>query len=103
MPDPKLPGKPAQVVGDVIPGLMDSLGLSDRYGEEEIGRAWTQIVGEPLCLQTAPIKLKHRVLHVRVIQPTVHYVLDGMREGLLRGLQERFGKDRICELKFVLR
>ncbi|MFT4639287.1 MAG: hypothetical protein ACI8T1_002612 [Verrucomicrobiales bacterium] len=102
VPDPRVPRHNAKVVGDIVPGLMKTLGLSDRYGEEEIGRAWTQIVGHPLCLQTFPMKLKYRTLHVRMIQPTVHFVLEGMREDLLTQLQQRFGKERIQELKFVV-
>ncbi len=103
VPDPQTPRHNAKVVGDVVPGLMKSLGLSERYAEEEIARVWTQIVGHPLCLQTVPIKLKHRTLHIRMIQPTIHFVLEGMREDILAKLQKRFGKERITGLRFVLR
>ena len=103
VPDPKIPRHSAKVIGDVVPGLMKSLGLSDRYAEEEIARAWTQIVGHPLCLQAVPVKLKHRTLHVRMIQPTVHFVLESMRDDLLSRLQQRFGKERITDLRFVVR
>lgn len=103
VPNPKLPQRSAKVIGDVLPGLMNSLGLSDRYAEEEIGRAWSQIVGHPLCVQAMPIKLRHRTLHVRMVQPTIHFVLEGMRAEILAKLQERFGKERISAIKFVLR
>ena len=100
--DPKATRNTAKVIGDVVPNLMDSLGLSERYGAEEIGRVWTQVVGHPLCLQAIPVKLKHRTLHGRMIQPTVHYVLEGMRDDLLAKLQERLGTERILSLKFAV-
>jgi len=99
---PKATKHNAKVIGDIVPDLMDSLGLSERYGEEEIGRVWTQVVGHPLCMQAIPVKLKHRTLHVRMIQPTVHYVLEGMRDELLTKLQARLGKERILSLKFAV-
>lgn len=103
VPTPSENRHSAQVVGDVVPDLMKSLGLSDRYAEEEIGRVWTQIVGHPLCLQTVPIQLKHRTLKVRMIQPTIHYVLETMRDELLEKLQAQLGKERIQRLQFVVR
>ncbi len=103
VPQPSDPRSSAKVVGDVIPGLMKSLGLSDRYAEETIGRAWTQIIGHPLCVQAVPDKLKHRTLEIRVSQPTVHFVLEGMRGEILRSLQKKFGSERIRNVKFVLR
>lgn len=103
VPQPKTPCNTAKVVGDVLPGLMKSLGLSERYAEEEMARAWTQIVGHPVCLQAIPLKLKHRTLHVRMIQPTIHFVLETMRDEILEKLQERFGRERITALKFVIR
>ena len=103
VPQPESAGHAAKPVGDIVPGLMKSLGLSDRYDEEEIGRAWAQIVGHPLCLQTLPTKLRHGTLHIHMIQPTIHFVLEAMREEILSQLQGRFGKRRIRNLKFVVR
>ena len=102
VPDPKIPRHNAKVVGDILPDLMKKMGLSDRYAEEEIARAWMQIVGHPLCFQAVPTKLKHRTLQIRMIQPTIHFVLESMREEILSGLQERFGKERIADLKFLV-
>ena len=102
VPEVELPKNTHKVIGDVLPDVMKSLGLSDRYGEEEIGRAWTSIVGFPLCQQAMPTKLHRKVLHIRMIQPTIHYVLEGMREEILSKFQEQFGT-RISEVKFVLR
>ena len=102
VPDPKVTRSTAKVVGDVVPDLMEALGLSERYGAEEIGRVWTQEVGHPLCLQAVPIKLKHKTLHIRMIQPTVHFVLEGMRDELLTKLQNRLGRERLQSLKFVV-
>lgn len=103
VPEPKVVQHNAKAIGDILPGLMQSLGLSERYAEEEIARAWTQIVGHPMCLQAVPSKLKHQTLHVRMIQPTIHFVLETMREEILEKLQERFGRNRITALKFVIR
>ncbi len=103
VPHQELPKNTSKVVGDVVPGLMKKLGLSDRFDEDEMKRAWMQAVGHPLCLQSVPEKIAHQVLHVRMIQPTIHFVLEDMREEILGKLQERFGKQRIKDIKFILR
>ncbi len=102
VPTPEPVRHNAKVVGDVLPNLMKDLGLTDRYAEEEMARAWTQIVGHPLCMQAVPTRIKREILHVRMIQPTIHFVLEGMRDEILTKLQERFGKQRIRGVKFVV-
>lgn len=100
VPEEPMTKETAQPIGDLLPGVMKKLGLTERYAEEEMARAWTQIVGHPLCVQAVPVGLRRRVLHVRIVQPTIHYVIEGMREEILAGLKQRFGT-RVANIRFV--
>src|SRR4051812_11911131 len=101
-----LPEKPfvrdtSKQVGELVGKLMSTLGLSERLREEEVTRAWREIVGEFVANHSAPQRLQNGVLTVRVLQPTVHYELDRVfKPQLLAKLKSRFGATVIRELKF---
>ena len=68
--------------------------------EEEVKRAWKEIVGEFLASHSTPASLKQGVLIVRVLQPTLHYEFDrNCRPQILAKLRERFGKS-VRDLRF---
>jgi predicted nucleic acid-binding Zn ribbon protein len=91
----------AKPVGSLISQLMSTLGLSERLREEEVSRAWREIVGDFVAAHSAPQRLQNGVLTVRVLQPTVHYELDRVfKPQLLAKLKKRFGATTIKELKF---
>ena len=88
-------------IGDLMTKLMGTLGLRERLREEEVARAWRDIVGEFVANHSTPQKLDKGVLTVRVLQPTVHYELDRVfKPQLLAKLKARFGATVIRELKF---
>src|SRR5437870_3414196 len=59
--------------GDLLPKLLQQLGLSERLRETEVMEAWTQIVGDFIAAHSAPVSLRDGVLFVRVLQPALHY------------------------------
>src|ERR1041385_162222 len=61
---------------DVLPKLMQRLGLKDRLQETEVQNAWSAIVGEFIATHSAPVALREGVLYVRVLQPALHYELE---------------------------
>jgi predicted nucleic acid-binding Zn ribbon protein len=93
----------AKAVGGLVAKWMAELGLEERLREEEITRAWAEIVGPFVAKHSAPHSLEKGVLTVRVLQPTVHYELDRVfKPKLLEKLKTRFGASKIRELKFRL-
>jgi hypothetical protein len=92
-----------KMVGEVLPGLMEKLGLGERYSEQEMMAAWKEIVGEHLGNHSEPIRLRRGVLEVMVHVPLVHYELDRVHKTtVLRKMKERFGKNSILDIRFVL-
>ncbi len=100
LPSTPPPDHRAQRLDGVLEKLMKKLGLSERVREEEIVRAWSDTVGEWIARHSSPSRLRQGVLHVQVLQPTVHYELDRSKAEILRKLRERFGAKVIREVRF---
>src|SRR5687768_6719577 len=79
-------------IGEMLPKVMAGLGLKDRLREEEVLRAWSEVVGEFIAGHSCPQSLKDGVLYVRVLQPAVHFELDRIwKPQILEKLKQRFG------------
>lgn len=86
---------------DVLPKLMQRLGLKERLHENEVMEAWSQIVGEFIAAHSAPVALRDGILYVRVLQPALHYELEQISKiEILRKLKQRFGGKVIRDLRF---
>jgi predicted nucleic acid-binding Zn ribbon protein len=87
--------------GDLLPKLMQELGLSERIRETEVMDAWKQIVGEFIAAHSAPVSLRAGILFVRVLQPALHYQFEQISKAeILRKLKQRFGTKIIREIRF---
>jgi predicted nucleic acid-binding Zn ribbon protein len=83
--------------------LLPKLGIATRIKEADILAAWSGIVGDFIAQHSQPDRLVSGVLHIRVIQSSVRYELDRVwKPEIIRKLQERFGKQTIREIKFIL-
>ncbi len=103
MPAPKARPDRWDNVGDLLPKLMQHLGLSERVRENEILEAWTGIVGEFIAAHSTPVNLREGVLFVRVLQPALHYELEQVSKPvILRKLKQRFGARKVRDLRFRL-
>jgi hypothetical protein len=91
----------AKLVSEPLGRVMQSLGLGDRLREEEVKRAWKEIVGEFLSGHSTPFSLQNGILIVRVLQPTLHYELDRVwKPQLVQKLKQRFGARVVRDIKF---
>jgi predicted nucleic acid-binding Zn ribbon protein len=101
-----LPGKSArpdrwQNAADVLPNLMQRLGLKERLHETEVAEAWSKVVGEFIAAHSTPVALREGVLYVRVLQPALHYELEQISKiDILRKLKQRFGGKIIRDVRF---
>jgi predicted nucleic acid-binding Zn ribbon protein len=90
-----------QSPADVLPKLMQRLGLRERLHETEVIEAWSKIVGEFIATHSAPAALREGVLYVRVLQPALHYELEQIsKREILRKLKQRFGAKTIRDIRF---
>ena len=86
---------------DILPSLMQRLGLKERLHESEVLDAWSNIVGEFIAAHSAPVALREGVLYVRVLQPALHYELEQISKiDILRKLKQRFGAKIIRDVRF---
>lgn len=87
--------------GDVLPKIMQRLGLAERLHETEVLDAWSEIVGDFIAAHSAPMSLREGVLYVRVLQPALHYELEQISKAqILRKLKQRFGARKVRDLRF---
>ena len=89
--------------GDLLPQVMQRLGLKERLRESEVIDAWSSIVGEFIAAHSAPVSLREGILYVRVLQPSLHYELEQIaKAAILRKLKHRFSGKTIRDLRFRL-
>jgi predicted nucleic acid-binding Zn ribbon protein len=101
LPEKKMRPDRWQAPADVLPKLMQRLGLRERLHETEVIEAWSKIVGEFIAAHSAPVALREGVLYVRVLQPALHYELEQVSKiEILRKLKKRFGTKTIRDLRF---
>ena len=86
---------------ELMPKLMQRLGLRERLRETEVIEAWSKIVGDFIATHSAPFALREGILYVRVLQPALHYELEQIsKTEILRKLKQRFGGKTIRDLRF---
>lgn len=92
-----------QQSSDLLPRVMQKLGLKERLRETEVMDAWSSVVGDFIAAHSAPVSLREGVLYVRVLQPSLHYELEQIAKAeILRKLKRRFGFTTIRDLRFRL-
>jgi predicted nucleic acid-binding Zn ribbon protein len=103
LPEPKPRPDRWKPAAELLPALMQKLGLRERLHEKEVIGAWSDIVGEFIAAHSAPVALREGVLYVRVLQPALHYELVQLsKRDILRKLKHRFGVRTIREVRFRL-
>lgn len=101
LPEPKPRPDRWKSAGELLPALMQKLGLRERLHENEVAEAWSAIVGDFIATHSAPVALRDGVLYVRVLQPALHYELELISRGqILRKLKKRFGTRTIRDVRF---
>ena len=101
LPEPKPRPDRWKSAAELLPGLMQRLGLRERLHESEVMEAWSAIVGDFIATHSAPVALRDGILYVRVLQPALHYELELIsRTQILRKLKKRFGPRTIKDVRF---
>jgi len=101
LPQKKVQPDRWQSPSELMPRLMQRLGLRERLRETEVIDAWSRIVGDFIAAHSAPVALREGVLYVRVLQPALHYELEQISKSqVLRKLKQRFGSKTIRDVRF---
>jgi predicted nucleic acid-binding Zn ribbon protein len=103
LPEPKARPDHWEAPAELLPKLMQRLGLKERLHETEVIDAWSKIVGDFIAAHSSPVALREGILYVRVLQPALHYELEQVSKiGILRKLKQRFGAKTIRDIRFRL-
>jgi predicted nucleic acid-binding Zn ribbon protein len=90
-----------QSPSELMPRLMQRLGLRERLRETEVIDAWSKIVGDFIAAHSTPVALREGILYVRVLQPALHYELEQISKSeILRKLKQRFGTKTVRGVRF---
>ncbi len=90
-------------IKEVIPGLLQKLGLESRLWEQALVNEWPVLVGEQVALHTRPGRIYHGVLHVFVKNSAWLNELSRYgRKEMLANLQRRFGTTRIRQIRLQI-
>jgi predicted nucleic acid-binding Zn ribbon protein len=101
LPERKMRPDRWQAPADLVPKVMQRLGLRERLHETEVIEAWSKIVGEFIAAHSTPVALRDGILYVRVLQPALHYELEQVSKSeILRKLKQRFGTKTIRDIRF---
>src|SRR5881397_2574513 len=101
LPERRMRADRWQLPAELVPKMMQRLGLRERLHETEVIEAWSKIVGEFIAAHSAPVALREGVLYVRVLQPALHYELEQVsKTEILRKLKKRFGSRTIRDIRF---
>ena len=101
LPEKKMLAERWQSPAELMPKLMQRLGLRERLRETEVIEAWSKIVGDFIAAHSAPVALRDGILYVRVLQPALHYELEQISKSeILRKLKQRFGGKTIRDIRF---
>jgi len=103
LPERKMRPDRWHALADVLPKLMQRLGLRERLHETEVIDAWSKIVGDFIAAHSAPVALRDGILYVRVLQPALHYELEQIsKPEILRKLKQRFGGKTVRDVRFMV-
>ncbi|SRR5581483_4652541 len=101
LPEPKPSPNQFRPTAELLPKIMQRLGLKERLHEAEVIDAWSKIVGEFIASHSAPVALREGILYVRVLQPALHYELEQVSKiDIVRKLKQRFGGKVVRDVRF---
>lgn len=89
-------------MSDVLTSAMKSMGLKDRFNEEQVFEAWSTLVTPFIAEHARPVSLDNKVLYIQVLHSTIHYELERMKGQILGKMQAEFGANNIREIRFRL-
>ena len=101
LPERKMRADRWQSPAELVPKMMQRLGLRERLHETEVIESWSKTVGEFIAAHSTPFALRDGILYVRVLQPVLHYELEQVSKiDILRKLKQRFGAKTIRDIRF---
>ena len=87
------PARPAPALQQLVPGVMQRLGLAQRLQQSQVFHQWPAIVGADIAKHAQPVSLKNGLLVVAVDHPVWLQELARYHKPLLlQKIRDRIGK-----------
>lgn len=94
-------GRPVKLLSQEVAVALEKLGVGAALSEEDMLKAWNEIMPPVISGNTKPTGFKNGILEVSVLQPSIHYTLDRqMKPDIVKRLQSLFGRKKVKGLKF---
>ncbi len=91
----------ARSAGNVLPSLLDKMGLEQRRSEAEIVRVWNHLIDPALTAHAQPSGLRKGTLFVNVDSSVwLDEIVRYRRKEILQRLQHSFGTGQIQRISF---
>lgn len=87
-------------MGDLLPSILNRLGLEQRFKEQKVLTLWPSIVGDELAARTRAIRVDRGVLHVQVDHGAWMQELHFMEKELLRKLRAHAPGVKLKKIQF---
>ncbi|MDD5496338.1 MAG: DUF721 domain-containing protein [Candidatus Omnitrophica bacterium] len=90
-----------KTLAELVKSVISDLGKKGRVGEEEMSRAWEEVVGKSASRHARPVSLKKATLIVNVDGSSWLYELTTKKKAIVNGLSERLGLGKaLKEIRF---
>ena len=87
-------------VGELLPAVLKSVGLEQKFREQEVLALWPEIVGEHIAARTRAVRVEKGVMFVHVDHGAWMQELHFKEKELLRRLQEKAPAARLKRIRF---
>jgi predicted nucleic acid-binding Zn ribbon protein len=95
-------GKAARRVGEILPGVIATLGLEEKFEEGRLLKRWVEVVGEAIAKRSRPRGFKDGILFIEVENSVWMQELWFQQEKIVKRIRERFPKVKITGIRLEL-
>ncbi len=85
-------------IDELVDQVLRNMGLEQKYKEQEVCLVWPEVVGQLIASRTRSVRVADGKLFVVFTSAVVKNEIRMVKEGLIRALNEKVGKDVIKEM-----
>lgn len=90
-------GKTKQI-DELVGQALRSMGLEQKFKEHEVCMIWPEVVGQMIASRTKSVRMTEGKLFVSFTSAVVKNEIMMVKEGLVRALNEKVGKEVVREM-----
>ncbi len=100
-PRRKRDGDKLRPTGEILSGVMASLGLAAKLREREALQQWSAVVGDEVACRSDALRIRDGVLYVRVRSAAWSQELHFLKEQILATYADRLGAGLVRDIRFT--